>query len=326
MLAGSIGLEVEGPGARTLSLLATPLTVAVLEELALGARRLVELRRGIGSPPQTTLRARVRELSDVGAVAKRRLHPFPSVREHVLTNGAGTELRFVAHTLESWLRGAPDGPLELGGERAHAAVKALADAWSGGILRFVAERPTTLSELDAAIDGLSRQSLERRLLALSEAGLVEVAGGEREPSYRATEWLRRAAAPLVTAIRWERKHQEAITPPVGVAEAETGMLLALPLLRLPAEVSGRCRLGVEIERGGERRLAGVTVRVEGGEVVSCRPRLEREAEASASGPPSAWQRVAIEASPERLELGGETRLVRAVLDGLNRTLFPPRLI
>jgi DNA-binding HxlR family transcriptional regulator len=327
MVAGSIGGDTEGPGACVLRLLSAPLNAAILDELSRGARRLVELRRATGSPPQTTLRARVRELSDVGAVAKRRLHPFPSVREHVLANGAGTELRFVAGTLGLWLRAGPYGGSGLGSDQGRAAVKAFADAWSTGILRLVADRPASVEEIAAAVEGLSPSSVERRVLALAEAGLLEAG---RRPgsgiSYSATDWLRRAAAPLVTAIRWERKHLASITSPIGPVEAETGLLLALPLLRLPGEFSGSCRLGVELERNGQRRLAGATVRIDRGEVVACRPELDTGAQASASGAPEAWQRVAIEAHPDRLELEGDLRLVRAILDCLNQTLFPPRLI
>ncbi|HEX2097136.1 MAG TPA: winged helix-turn-helix transcriptional regulator [Solirubrobacterales bacterium] len=327
MVAGVIGLEDERAGAQALTLVAAPLNAQILDELARGARRLVELRRETGSPPQTTLRARVRQLSDVGAVAKRRLHPFPSVREHVLVNGAGTELRFVAATLGAWLAAAPGGGLQLGSDAASAAVKALADAWSTGILRVLAERPATVAELEAALGGLSSQAIERRLAALWDSGLIEreeAAGGPA--TYRVTDWLRKAAAPLHVAIRWERKHLPRTTAPVEPADAEAGLLLVVPLLRLPAEISGRCRLGVEFGDGEMRRLAGVTVEVEGGEVASWQARLDGGPAASATGPPSAWQRVAIEAHPDRLQLEGDIRLARAVLDGLNRSLFPPRLI
>lgn len=327
MVAVGYGTEVERAGAHALGLLAAPLTAPVLDELARGSRRLAELRRQVGSPPRTMLRARLRQLGDVGAVEKRRLHPFPSVREHVVANGPGTELRFVAATLAGWLAGAPGGSLELGGEPARDAVKALADGWSTGILRIVAERPVTLEELDATVDGLDAPSLRRRVAALHEAGLLETGSEDGlAGSYRVTEWLREATAPLVTAIRWERKHLAAATRPVGPDDAEAGLLLAMPLLRLPAEINGSCRLGVEFGDGAERRLAGVSVEVERGEVVSCRPSLDGDSAAFASGPATAWQRVAIEAQPDRLELGGDTRFARALLDCLNQTLFPPRLV
>jgi DNA-binding HxlR family transcriptional regulator len=320
---GMGGANGERTGTRVLTLLAVPLNALVLNELARGPRRLVELRRETTSP-QTTLRARLRELSDVGAIAKRRLHPFPSVREYVLTNGPGTDLRFVVATLEAWLSSAPGKPLRLGSEEARAAVKALVEGWSSTILRALAPGPLTLAELDAAIESLSYQSLERRLTALRLAGLVEGRGGQgKSTPYEATEWLRQGTGPLAAAIRWERKHLAEVTAPVMPVDAETGLLLSMPLLSLPAEVSGSCRLGVEFPEGDERRLVGVTVRVEGGRVVSCTTRLDSSPAAWATGSPAAWLRGTIEADPHRLDLGGNQRLVLAVVDGLNRALFVP---
>jgi DNA-binding HxlR family transcriptional regulator len=326
MVGGTIGADGQKAGAHTLGLLATPFATAVLDELARGPRRLAELRRATGSP-QTTLRARLGQLGEVGAVAKRRLHPFPSVREHVLINGSGTELRFVAATLADWLARGPGGGLELGGEPARVVVRALSEGWSAGIVRVLAERPASLPDLRLGSEGLSAQSVERRLLALRDATLLEeVDGGPGQVTYAATEWLRQAAAPLAAATRWERKHLPTATPPIGPDEAEAGFLLAAPLLRLPAEASGSCRLGVEFQDGSERRLAGVTVEAERGRIVSCSSRLESNPAAAATGPPAAWLRVTIEAQPDRLELAGDTRLARVLLDALNRTLFPPRLI
>jgi DNA-binding HxlR family transcriptional regulator len=320
---GMGGANGERTGTRILTLLAAPLNALVLNELARGPRRLVELRCETASP-QTTLRARLRELSDVGAIAKRRLHPFPSVREYVLTKGAGTDLRFVATTLEAWLAGAPRKPLRLGSEEARAAVKALVEGWSSTILRALAAGPVTLAEIDAAIESLSCQSLERRLIALRLAGLVEgKRGSDRSTPYEVTEWLRQGTGPLAAAIRWERKHLADVTAPVMPLDAEAGLLLSMPLLSLPAEMSGSCRLGVEFPDGAERRLVGVTVDVEGGRIVSCTTRLESSPAAWATGSPAAWLRGTIEANPNRLDFGGNQRLVLALVDGLNRALFAP---
>lgn len=323
------GANGERTGTRVLTLLAAPLNALVLNKLAQGPRRLVELRRETGSP-QTTLRAHLRELSEVGAIAKRRLHPFPSVREHVLTNRAGSELRFVARILEGWLADAPRKPLPLGSDAGRAAVKALVEGWSSTMLRSLAAGPVTLAELDAAIESLSYQSLERRLAALRLAGLVagkrSASGSGKGTPYEATEWLRRGAAPLAAAIRWERNHLAEATAPLTPVDAESGLLLAIPLLRLPAEMSGSCRLGVEFHDGGECHLVGVTVGVEEGRIASCTTRLDSNPGSWATGPVAAWLRVAIEADPGRLELGGNQRLARALVDGLNRALFPPRLI
>jgi len=114
---------------QTLTLLASPISCAVLQALADGPKKQTELRRAAGSPAQTTLRAQLRKLSDAGAIERRRRNAFPGVIEHVLTD-AGRDLIEVAEALQGWLGRAPQGPLELGSPDAKAAINALIDGWS----------------------------------------------------------------------------------------------------------------------------------------------------------------------------------------------------
>jgi DNA-binding HxlR family transcriptional regulator len=312
-------------GARLLGLLAAPSSIEILEVLSRGPRRLSELRRGTGSP-QTTLRARLKELAEIGVVVRRRLNPLPSVREYELTSGPGRELLFVAATLGDWLASSPVEPLAADGEPGRAATRALVESWSATILRAIAPAPATLAQLDRQIVAFSRASLERRLGALRLARLVEpnrtAAGSTR---YAVTDWLRKGMGPIAAAARWERRHLPDETAAIAAVDVETGFLLAMPLLRPAPQLSGSCRLGVEFGDGADRRLAGVTVEVEGGRVRSSTTRLESSPTAWATGSPGAWLRTAIEADPNRLELGGDRRLVRGLLDGLNQALFgPPR--
>ena len=72
-------------GAQTLGLLATPVNSLILGALADGPKRQVELRRAAGLPAQTTLRAHVKVLSEVKAIAKHRRNRFPGVLEFELT-------------------------------------------------------------------------------------------------------------------------------------------------------------------------------------------------------------------------------------------------
>lgn len=321
-----------GAGALTLSLLATPLHPEILGELSRGPRRLSELRRQTGSPPQTTLRARLEQLAELGVVARRRLNLFPSVHEYELTSPSGRELLFVVTSLEGWLASAPEEPLRFSSEVGQAATKALAESWSTAMLRALAAGPASPAELDCPSGPVNQASLERRLDALRKAGLIARSSPEAgRTSYETTAWLRKGTGPIVAATRWERRHLPRFTVPIKPIDAEAGFLLAMPLVKPPPELSGSCRLGVEFEDGKERLLAGVTVEVEGGRVLSCATRLESSPTAWASGPPEAWLRTTIEADPGRLELGGDRRLVRGLLDSLNQVLFgpvrplPPRL-
>lgn len=321
------GGEVQGKGragALTLSLLATPLHPEILGELSRGPRRLSELRRQTGSPPQTTLRARLEQLGELGVVAKRRINLLPSVHEYGLTSPAGRELLFVLTSLEGWLASAPEEPLRFSGEGGQAATRALAESWSSTMLRALAAGPASPMELDRQIGPLGQPLLERRLDELRKAGLIagrSSVGGRT--SYEITAWLRKGTGPIAAAARWERRHLPHATAPIRPIDAEAGFLLAMPLLKPPPELSGSCRLGVEFGDGTERCLAGVTVEVAGGRVISCTTRLESSPTAWATGPSEAWMRTTIEADPDRLELGGDRRLVRGLLDGLNQVLFGP---
>jgi DNA-binding HxlR family transcriptional regulator len=312
------------PGALALSLLATSLNSRILTELARGSRRLSELRHQIGSPPQTALRIRLKQLREHGVVARRRQSPFPGAREYELAGAPGRELLFVATTLGGWLASAPEAPLTLESDAGQAAIAGLAESWSSTALRALAVRPVSPGELGDSVDFPDGKSLEGRLGALQRVGLVK--GRLTTPgnaSYEITDWLRKGAGPIAAATRWERRHIPHAAAAIGPADAETGFLLAMPLLRPAPGLSGSCRLGVEFGEGEGRRLAGVTVEVGGGCITACTTRLEPGPAGWATGSPEAWLRTAIDSDPSRLELGGDRRLVRGLVDGLNHALFGP---
>lgn len=308
-------------GAQTLTMLSAHRNVLVLQALAAGPKRQGELRRATGFPAQTTLRAHLKGLEEIGAIAKRRRDAFPGTLEYALER-PGHELLFVVAALEGWLAAAPEGPLPLDSGAAKATVKAFTEGWSTSMLRALAAQPLSLTKLDSIIADLNYPSLERRLGGMRLSGLVEAlpANGRGTP-YAVTEWLRYGIAPLTAAIRWERKHIPDRATLLARTDVETGFLLSLPLLRLPAEISGQCRLAVELPNGTSRRLAGVIVELEAGRVSSCSSRLEGNPAAWVSGPPAAWLEAVIEADADCLELGGNCNLGRGLLDGLHTTLF-----
>jgi hypothetical protein len=135
-----------------------------------------------------------------------------------------------------------------------------------------------------------------------------------------TDWLRLAVAPLAAAIHWERENLSDETSPIGRLDVETGFLLAVPLLSLPAEHSGVCRLAVTSSRGDGRGLAGVLVGVEEGRVAYCRARLEGSATAWASGTPSGWLRATLAGDTGGLEVGGDSQFAYEVIGGLHGVL------
>jgi DNA-binding HxlR family transcriptional regulator len=312
-------------GAQALTLLASPLNLQILGALGDGPKQLVDLRRACGMAPQTTLRTQLKKLHGVGAIERPRQDRSPGTDEHGLSD-AGRELLAVATVLERWLAGSPDGPLEPGGSAAKAAIGALVEGWSTCMLRALAARPLTLTELDAVISSMNYPSLERRLSAMRLVGEVEARSGDgRRTPYAISPWGRTAVAPLVVAARWERRHMPDRATPVGKIDAEATFLMAMPLLRLPADLSGTCRMAADLPGNGRSHdLAGVMVEARDGGVVSCTTRLEGYPDAWASGSVAAWLCALIDGDNTDLELGGNSSLARGLLDGLRNDLpFQP---
>jgi DNA-binding HxlR family transcriptional regulator len=312
-------------GAQTLVLLSASRNVLVLRALAEGPKRQIDLRRAAGSPAQSTLRSHLASLEEGGAIAKQKRNAFPGALEYEMQK-PGWELLAVAEALEGWLAGAPDGPLELGSDPAKAAIKALADGWSAKMLRVLAGAPLSLTEIDRVIGDLNYPSLERRLSALRIAGLVEAlpTNGRGTP-YAVSQWLRGAVAPLIAASDWELRNGPDGTAPLRSVDAETIFLLAVPLIRLPGDLSGTCRMAVEFTGKRGRRLAGTSVEVRQGRVRACTSKIGGKADAWVSGPPTAWLNALVEADSDRLELGGDCRLARSILETLHRLLSPASL-
>lgn len=311
-------------GAQTLVLLADPLNFLVLRSLSAGPKRQVEVRRESGSPAQSTLRAHLRDLERIGAIAKHRREAFPGTVEYELEK-PGEELLFVASTLERWLEAAPQGGLALGSDAAKAAIRALAEGWSTTMLRVLAFSPLSLTELNRMIGRLSYPSLERRLAALRLAGQVEAQTGRgRGIPYAVTPWAREVTGPLAAAALWERRHTPHSTQPIRRTDAESLFLLAAPLLSLPEDVSGSCRMAIELPSADGPRLAGAVVVVEQGRIEICTPELQGTPDAWALGSATGWLEAMVDADMDSIEPGGDCRLARALLDSLHGTLFGGR--
>jgi DNA-binding HxlR family transcriptional regulator len=298
-----------------------PLNCIILRALAGGTMQQAELRRETGSPAPTTLRAQLKRLVEIGVIEKHRRNRFPGVLEYELT-AAGRDLLFVVDILERWLAQAPTGPLQFGGNAAKSTIKSFVEGWSSTMLRALASSSLSLTELDAVIDSLNYPSLQRRLGAMRLAGLVEPGPGRgRGTPYAVTDWLRRGVGPIAAAARWERRHRPRTTAPIGALDVESAFLLTVALVEPPPEVSGSCRLAVEMPSGKGRRLAGVTVGVQGGRVASCATELRGHPDAWALGSAVAWLDAVIEPDGSGLEQGGDCSLAHSLVAGLHGALF-----
>jgi DNA-binding HxlR family transcriptional regulator len=319
-------------GGLVLSLCAGPLTVPILRAHTDGPLRFPELRERIGGAAQTTLRAQIGNLRGIGALAKHERGGMPYTVENELTE-VGRAVLLAADALEMWLACAPQGPISLGSEPAKAAIRALIGGWGSTMLRALAARPLSLTELDGVVAHLSYPAIERRLAAMRAARQVEQLpekGGGRP--YAITPWVRQAVAPLAVAGRCECRYLSAEAELVTRIDIEAAFLLAVPLVSLSGERGGSCLLAVdtsvtgtaEIDPGGsQRRLAGVRVEVGGSQVKSCVSKLEDDPGTWALGTVETWLDALIDGRRGGLRIGGEDPdLVRALVVGLHRSLFP----
>jgi DNA-binding HxlR family transcriptional regulator len=312
-------------GGLSLSLLATPLNVHILQALEREPMPLLELRQRAGSPPQSTMRLYSRTLAELGIIERQRQAAFPGSAEYRITS-TGRDLLGVAGILETWLAVAPREPIVLGTTASKSATKALVEGWATNIVRAIAAQPLSLTELNKVIPKVSYPSLERRLGAMRLAGLVDPQRSDRRGTpYGATDWLRRAVIPMASAAAWERRHRPAGAQPIGRLGVEAVFLLAIPLLRMPPTFSGKFRLAVEVQSGNSPIFAGALVCFEDGVVVSCSSRLEGDADAWVSGTPDAWLRRMSGVAHGGLEMRGDIASAGVLLDAVQDigTIPPP---
>lgn len=281
--------------------------------------RLAELRQATGLPAQTTLRGHLGGLEEMGAVAKRPTQRMPYAVENELTP-MGEQLLAVAQALEGWLKEAPKGAIPLESSAAKGIVKAFVDGWSSMIVRSLATRPMSLTELDREIIELSYPALERRLSSMRMAGLVKAQPGNGGGTpYGLTEWARRGVRPLAAAARCERVYLGRRAAPLTEADIEGAFLLATPLVGLPDRSSGTCQLEVEAAPG-LREQSGVKVEVEKGKVVACDCGLAEGPPSYAVGTTTKWFTAMTEGALDELRFGGGKQFAESFVFAMHLTL------
>ena len=311
-------------GATGLSLLSLPLNVHVLTALEDGELALADLSQAVGHPPATTMRGYLKALTDLGVVERHQTAGFPGPVAYALSR-AGSELLTVTFALQRWLDDAPSGVAQLGTPAAKSSIKALVEGWNAAIVRILATRPLALTELARLVSRISYPTLERRVAAMKRMGMLEASsdnGGSRGTPYQATRWLREAAAPLTTALGWERRWAREQTKPIGRLDIEALFLLAAPLIDLPNDVGGICRLGVEMRSDSKLEYAGAMLQVDGGRLLSFGARLEGQPDGWATGTTTAWFGSAGRQENADLEFGGDALLARSLASAMRDTLVP----
>jgi DNA-binding HxlR family transcriptional regulator len=310
-------------GGRALLLLADPVSVSILLHLGSGSLESVELVDRIRFASRSTYFERMRDMEELSLVSRTRQPDVPPTVECRLSSH-GERLLPVAARLDAWLAQAPSGPLKLGEAYAGGTVKALAVAWGSTLLRWLAERPRSLTELERLVHMFGYRKLERILRDLTTAGLIERGPAEgRVSPYRVTDWARSAANLLTAAMRWERDEIPNQSAVVSSIEAEGVMLLGLPMIELPSSTSGTCALLVDAYDSAEC-LGGAVVRLLDGRPVlweavggSDPEAIESGADCWVRGTTAAWLGAHSDA-PQDFEIGGDAHLVEKVMAALRQ--------
>jgi DNA-binding transcriptional ArsR family regulator len=235
----------------------------------------------------------------------------------------GREALFVAGTIERWLQWAPCGPIEYGTSAAKRAVSQLVEGWSLALVHALAREPMTAAELDAALDGLDRRELQHRLNAMRSIGMVDALGAGADALYEITDWLRLGIAPLIASARLERSRRMSGATPVDGLDVDAGFRMALGVVELPVELSGVCRMRLNLDEGRDDRLSGVTARIERSEVVSFEAGIEAPADAWALGTLDGWLDTVIDLDAKAVRTGGDEWLTAALVRAIHGALFAP---
>jgi hypothetical protein len=234
------------------------------------------------------------------------------------TTSKGELFLAVGLVLEQWLQSCPDGPLRIGPEGADP-LATLVCCWSATVTHALAAEPLTLPALTQAVP-LDHETTEEHLNALLRNGLAEAEESDGETRYAPTTWLREGIAPLAAAARAETLFPDEDVEPPDILDVEASFQLTLPLLQLPADLRGSCRLGVQIP-GGPPLIAGATAQVEAGRVVTSTTLLEQAPETWATGTPRDWLDTLIDPAAARVEAGGNVKLAQVLLERLHARLF-----
>jgi DNA-binding HxlR family transcriptional regulator len=309
-------------GGRALFLLSDPISVSILQLLARRPRGGAELGDRLRNVSRSTRFERLRELEELGVIVREKHAGVPPTTACRLT-AAGGRLLPVAVSLEEWLRGAPAGVLALGDPAAVAAMKALALGWGSTLLRWLADQPRSLSELEPLVGDVGYRELERILRNLTEVGLTErVIGRQRLRPYTVTRWARESVVPLAVAVHWERHHIPQHGVPVTMLDIEGGLLLALPLIELPVDLDGACLLLVDTEATAGERIGEVAAEIVDGHLSACAPTAgwAHGERTWVRGTISAWLDALVEGQPAKLQAGCGAEIAGELIVGLRESL------
>ncbi len=300
-------------GSVALLVLSDSLNLSVLRQLRNGPLTASELLSELRASRATRFK-RLRDLEELGLIVREKQSGWPPPTYCRLSD-AGHRLLSVGERFEDWFAGRQrhQGGGEL--ERAQA-IKALASGWCSTLVRWLAESPRSVTELEALTPPqTSHHDVKRALRALSESGLAERLPrriGRRHP-YALTSSGREAAAPLAAAIRWERGHHWGSDSSWEALAAETLLYMAAPLVTGPAEIEGSCSMLIEQDRA-------VLMTLSSGQLAARAPAPAEDVQAEALGSGRDWLMALASGRPEALEASGDTDLIAILILALGQVI------
>lgn len=306
-----------------LRLLGGGATGAILMALGEGPLRTMGLTQRVpGYTPRTVYRYAGR-LAELDVVEREEEPGVPSKVVLSLSMPCGKELYDLVEAFAT----ASLTRLDNGKIDAHgwALLGLLGDLWESGIVEELSCDPRSPTELSRAPLDLSYHQINRRASLFATGGLLrqEPAPGRRR-RFALTEKARRSMALIAGIGRWRHDHAlSAQGEGLTTAEMATVIRTALPLVRLP-EYPDSCLqldvLGTE-PFGAEAETAWSEVEADG-RVHSCVEPVPT-VDGWARGRVNAWVPALLTGDLERLNIGGDEKLVTLLLERLHEVLWRP---
>jgi len=302
------------PGGRALLMLSDALNASILRALLHGPLPVSELVNRLRPMSRTTRFSRLRGLEQLGVIARVRLPGTPPVT-YCSLSPSGQGLLLVVGQFAKWLAAAPERPSSPDDVIGARTIKALATAWESTVLRWLAERPCSLNELNALSPGeVTYHEVRKVRELLSATDLIAPAPSDNcgQP-YALTDWARGSAGCIAAAIHWERTFLDDTRPP-SPTEVETLLLLLLPLVEVPLSLCGGEACSLQIDGHVD-----LSVAMEKGRVVTHELSKFNDAKKSRlSGPAESWFDTLTEGHRDFLRAQGRVHLTTALANGLHK--------
>jgi len=295
-------------GHATLGLLVEDWSVPIMRELLGGSRRPSELEQRIPEAPHSALMRRLGEMEAMGIVTKERFSGLPPRAQYALTGEGRTAIRIVG-AARSWERAWSPGT-----EDGIEALKLIADQRNREILLALAAGRMAPTALEQRLSG-SRSTVTQRLAELARKGILARNVEDGHVWYELTDCARELALVGVAAARWEWQWARP-TEPVSPSLVADVLHLFAPLVDLPAELAGICRLHVDSGTdGSEVYLAADGYRLAALASPGKRPR------GACNGTPQGWVDGLLLRRWRGVTPTGDRALVAAMLASMSAALI-----